>query len=214
MCFSAEASFTAGAILSAGGIVLLRKYPFDKRTLLALIPLIFGIQQISEGVLWLSLESGAYPSTWGDIAKNFFLFIAYMLWPVWSPLAFSVAETVLWRKMVMWVCLILGLIIAITNIYLASTQNWTATIVEHSINYGPSHILKKILYAFVVIVPYIVSSIPKAWISGIAIGIAFVIADCVYNYAQASVWCFEAAIISIGLYFTLKQTEKRTEERT
>jgi hypothetical protein len=40
---------------------------------------------------------------------------------------------------------------------------------------------------------------------GILIAAAFIIANAVYYYAFASVWCFFAAIICLGLIFTLRK---------
>ena len=57
MCFSATASFTAGTALSAVGGLTLRKSRGKAELPLALVPLIFGIQQLSEGVLWVSLRN-------------------------------------------------------------------------------------------------------------------------------------------------------------
>jgi hypothetical protein len=53
MCFSAEASFAAGGLLIAGGVVSTVKLkPARKSLALASIPIIFGIHQLSEGVVW------------------------------------------------------------------------------------------------------------------------------------------------------------------
>ena len=55
MCFSATASFTAGAALTAVGGLTVHKSHGQIELPLALVPLLFGIQQLTEGVLWLSL---------------------------------------------------------------------------------------------------------------------------------------------------------------
>lgn len=49
MCFSATASFTAGTALVGVGSVTLRKSHGRRELRLALIPALFGIQQLSEG---------------------------------------------------------------------------------------------------------------------------------------------------------------------
>ena len=55
MCFSANASFIAGATISAIGVVTLKKVKAPSQIVFASIPLIFGVQQLSEGVLWLTI---------------------------------------------------------------------------------------------------------------------------------------------------------------
>ena len=52
MCFSATASFTAGTALIAVGGVSLRRSRGKAELPLALVPLLFGVQQLSEGLLW------------------------------------------------------------------------------------------------------------------------------------------------------------------
>lgn len=51
MCFSAPVSFSAGAVLlGLGSAKRPRELPF------AAIPLLFAIQQLSEGVIWLTFS--------------------------------------------------------------------------------------------------------------------------------------------------------------
>ena len=56
MCFSAEVSFTAAAILlPAGAAAVLRAYQTDRRYVpIAALPLLFGVQQALEGAVWTS----------------------------------------------------------------------------------------------------------------------------------------------------------------
>ena len=51
MCFSAPASFIAGTALSAIGLVALRNTRKRTEVPFAMIPLLFGIQQLIEGVI-------------------------------------------------------------------------------------------------------------------------------------------------------------------
>lgn len=55
MCFSAGASFGASAILVVIGVASLRKVQTRAHLPFAAIPLLFGIKQAFEGVLWLML---------------------------------------------------------------------------------------------------------------------------------------------------------------
>ena len=83
MCFSATASFTAGAVLVPAGIYCmtasLRKRP--NTILLAAVPLAFGLQQLSEGVVWRALEHD--DATLVRQASLAFLFFALAFWPFW-----------------------------------------------------------------------------------------------------------------------------------
>ncbi len=211
MCFSAESSFISGTILTIAGIILIKKFKFTRALLLAMIPLFFGIQQLAEGWLWHAFEHHQYPDASSLLSQRIFLFFAYMFWPVWMPLAFALVEKVLWRKIVMFVLMILGIgyFFELGYSYLI-TGDIEARIVDHSIDYGENSLAYRILYAAIAFIPFLLSSIPKMWILGILNIIAFIIADISYNYAFTSVWCFAVAIITIGLLILLKLEQVET----
>lgn len=214
MCFSPEASFTAGAVLTIAGIVLTNKFHDSKLILLALIPLFFGLQQLSEGVVWVALRNGWYPDVYSLAAQDTYLFFADMLWPVWLPLAFGIVEKVLWRKIVFGILLLLGIAFALKiadiSIVYGTGQ---ATVINHSINYGESPSPYRIVYAIITLLPFLLTSIPKMWILGIVYLVAFTIAEISYTYAFVSIWCFVAAIITIGLFVLLYKNADALQQK-
>ena len=60
MCFSAEASFAGRIIISAIGVATVTKVHKSSQIVFASIPLFFGVQQMVEGTLWLTIPSPAY----------------------------------------------------------------------------------------------------------------------------------------------------------
>jgi hypothetical protein len=60
MCFSAEASFAGGIIITSIGVATITKVHKPSQLLFASIPLFFGIQQIVEGILWLTIPDPEY----------------------------------------------------------------------------------------------------------------------------------------------------------
>ena len=72
MCFSAATSFTAGTLLSVLGAVSLRHAQTRFEIPFAAIPLLFGMQQISEGVVWVA--QGKELSDINFYATQFFSF--------------------------------------------------------------------------------------------------------------------------------------------
>lgn len=86
MCFSANASFTAGTVLTVIGAISVRKVRVPSQIFFASIPIIFAIQQFSEGFLWLSLTKPAFAEL--KVSMTFiFLFFAQIVWPFWVPFA-------------------------------------------------------------------------------------------------------------------------------
>ena len=56
MCFSATASFTAGTALVVVGTIAVRQVRRRSELPFALIPALFGIQQLIEGALWMTFS--------------------------------------------------------------------------------------------------------------------------------------------------------------
>ena len=50
MCFSTEASFISGAVLSIIGIATIKKAQTPAQIIFAVIPLLFAVQQIAEAL--------------------------------------------------------------------------------------------------------------------------------------------------------------------
>lgn len=206
MCFSAEASFTAAALLGMGGGLLIKNCWQDKKLLfLSCIPLFFALQQLSEGILWLAFDQNLYGVPWSLTAQYIFMFFAYLFWPAWIPFAYLFAEKVEWRRYVQGTALVLGMLLYCYGAFtFFASPPIRAQVVENSIFYVAGGTLPKALYLTVVLLPIFVSSLPRMWIIGTLTAICFVIADYLYAYKFASVWCFFSAIVFAGLYFVLK----------
>ncbi|PKR79803.1 hypothetical protein CW751_13310 [Brumimicrobium salinarum] len=84
MCFSAEASFIAGGALTVIGAATIKKTTQKSQLWFASIPLVFGVQQISEGILWLTLPHPEMIYT-QRIATYIFIFFAQVIWPFIVP---------------------------------------------------------------------------------------------------------------------------------
>jgi hypothetical protein len=80
MCFSPQASFAGGVIISAIGVITLNKGHKPSQIVIGTIPLFFGIQGIVEGTLWLTLPFFDYIVV-QKISTYTFLLMAQVLWP-------------------------------------------------------------------------------------------------------------------------------------
>ena len=92
MCFGPVASFTSGALLTAAGTVTIKTTRSKKELLFAAFPLVFGVQQIIEGFIWMAVFEGGPLHQWLKPLSALFLFFAYIFWPVFSPLAIYLLE--------------------------------------------------------------------------------------------------------------------------
>ena len=111
MCFSAEASFAASAVLGAGGIWTLSLAPSPAERPLARIPLLFSVQQFAEGVVWVGVANDE--RALALVFSYAFAFFALFLWPVYIPLASLRAEPSAGRRRIQEALCVVGLCAAV-----------------------------------------------------------------------------------------------------
>lgn len=210
MCFSAEASFTAAAVLTVVslGLIMMRK-PKNLR-LLALTPLLFALQQASEGGLALLLPTAAH-SELAIFFQYFFLFFAFLIWPVWLPFSIFVAERVPMRKKILAVPLIAGVAFVIFVLTYLPENRMTVEIVGHSIQYGMQRSFEfndwivKGAYGFIVLAPNFISSLKGIKGFGVLVILSWIFTAIFFAATFTSTWCFFSAILSIYLGFVIKE---------
>lgn len=200
MCFSAQASFTASAVLAIIGTLNLPQVTAKRQWLLAAIPFFFTIQQATEGVLWMTLGvEGANP-TLRDLALYIYLFFAIFFWPICIPLSIYLAETVSWRKNVIGIFVLGGIATTLVNIYYAWGQTPQVAVTDHSINYIGWLPDQRFTYGAVVVLPTFFSSLKNMWQFGVLTALGAVITNYFFLVTYVSVWCFFCALISLLLY--------------
>ena len=88
MCFSANTSFTTSAIIfSAGTYATFTAIRFNRHYIpLALVPILFSIQQVSEGFVWITMGTSHVNLLHSSILT--YLFFAFLLWPAYLFLLF------------------------------------------------------------------------------------------------------------------------------
>ena len=90
MCFSATASFSAGAVLLGFGALTLKSARRPRELPFAAIPLLFAIQQLSEGVIWLTFRYEA--PLLNAVMTHLYSFFSHVLWPIYVPVAVLLIE--------------------------------------------------------------------------------------------------------------------------
>lgn len=205
MCFSEEASFIAAGVLTTAAAGCFSKVKGDKSLYpLAAIPLFFAMQQFSEGVQWLWVKNIAGTLTLDTLARQLFLFIATVLWPVWIPFSFLCAEKVPERKKILLGLLALGSLVALYDAYKLFFFPTHTEIVYRSIQYHIDLPLSEVwIYGVAVLSPWFVSSLPRARIVGGIFTAAAFITGYVYFGVFISLWCFFSALVSSGLFYML-----------
>lgn len=212
MCFGPVASFTSGAILTAAGTVTLKTASSrsKKALLLAAFPLIFGIQQIIEGIVWMGVNNGPLVN-WRKPAAAAFLFFAYLVWPIASPIAIYLLETKKRNKLILSAAILMGIGSAVYLLWFVSTYDFKVEVIKHSIQYHVQKFTPLIgaLYLGSTYGAYLCSSHRGIRILGVLNIIFAAFARAYYRKTFDSVWCFYAALLSIGIFFFLRSLPKK-----
>lgn len=199
MCFSAQASFGASAVLGVMGVYALRKAKLQER-FLAMVPLLFAIQQACEGIVWITYANPSYDLITA-MATYGFCFFAYFFWPVWIPITVLKMETNSQKKPLLQFLLGLGIVVASVLIISTLAKGIQTTVSCSHIDYdiflpGIVGTIGAFFYCIATIIPLFISSKKGLPLFGF-LTLASVGITCIfYNAYFTSVWCFFAALLS------------------
>ncbi len=217
MCFSAPASFSASGIIGLiGGRTIGKSNPADK--LLAIIPLLFAIQQSVEGIIWLGFSIPQFEA-YRQIATSIFLIFAWAIWPAYMPFAIASVEKDERRASILKSLRIPGVIAGIGAIFPIFLSNPTPQIIDFHIDYTTQSELYNqyviqsynALYLLCTVVPMFISSRKGMTGYGLANIFGLIIAGIFYQSSVPSTWCFFSALFSILIYRIIAQGPQSTE---
>ncbi len=209
MCFSAQASFAASAILLLVGVRSVSQVKSPRQLMFASTPLLFSMQQLSEGILWLTLANST-SSILSTIMIYNFLFFALIIWPIWIPSALFLVEKNKFSQKILSIFTIIGGSIALYFLYSLVTQGSSAQIIKNHISYNfYKSFFHRGIMAFIYCIPtvgsFFIASMPILKFFGIALLTSIAITVVFWKFCFTSVWCFFAALLSILTIIALKQ---------
>ena len=201
MCFSAKASFTAGVVLLAIGTVTLKAVRRKQGLAFAAIPMLFALQQFTEGILWLTFEHEAplvnTAMTYG------YTFFSHVLWPVYVPIAVWLIEPNQQRRRTLAAFVAGGVAVGLYLLYLMVKFPVISRPASHHIEYVMPHFFAAMtmtLYFMSTGVSLIFSTYPTVKFFGVLALLSFVVAYAFYATWFISVWCFFAGLMSAVVY--------------
>jgi hypothetical protein len=207
MCYSLEASVTAGLGLGLAGYGMVSKaLRHDRRMLLfAAFPLVFSAHQFIEAVVWLTRNDPVA----GQPFRYLYTLIAFTMWPVLTPFAAAYAESNLERKRLWLTMGGVGFILAAYLIAkLAGADGIDLSVYRHSLAYDPLFerppLLADFLYLVLTVTPLIFSERRAINVFGVAVLATFFVALAANRPAWYSVWCLAAAVFSLVIAFAIE----------
>lgn len=215
MCYSATASFISSAVIGAIGLMsTFKAYRINRSyLLLALVPLFFAIQQASEGWVWLDLA--AHSVVEASSSVYFYLFFAFFFWPVYMPLAVSVAETNAARSHFIFKLVYLGFLLGL-GMYgplVTGLVKVHATVSFHSVLYETYELpwlayTYGVFYAITGIFPFLLATRLAFKVVGMIILGSMILSHLYFYYAFTSIWCYFVAIISLAIWVVIEPAKR------
>lgn len=219
MCFSATTSLAAGTILCATGAVALKKAKTPPLKLFALTPLFFGVQQLSEAVVWFALNNptNEWAASSLSAAVYSFLFFAWVLWPCFIPLFMLRLEKDVQRKKVLKYLLGIGIIVSSILIYVLINYEVWAVIENYHIRYdrnitSPYLWIFGIFYILPTVFSNFVSSVKWMGWLGVLNLLSYAISKVAFSGYIISVWCFFGAISSLLVLAIIVEAQRERED--
>ena len=212
MCFSASASFTAGIPLLIVGLITIGRVRNRTELLYALIPMLFAIQQLIEGALWLTFPAKA--PLLNMVLTYAYSIFSHVIWPMYIPVAVLLLESTAWRRKVLFAIALVGTFIGLYLLYYLVRFPIVAEVKGHHIVYISPHfhaLHAMGLYLLGTCISSLFSSHRMVKLFGAAAFLSFMIAYAIYATWFISVWCFFAAILSwiVLLYFPSRRVTNK-----
>ena len=204
--------FSAGAALLVVGAITVRHVRVRAELPFALIPALFGVQQLLEGVLWLTFP-GKAPQLSIMLTHVYSLF-SHVLWPIYVPIAVLLLEPIRWRRRLLTALAIAGAAAGLYLLYFLVTEPIVAQVTEGHIAYISPH-----FYVGAVLTMYVLATCASALVSsrsmvrwfGVATAVSLIAASAAYAAWFISVWCFFAAVMSVTVLLHFVRRDRGAE---
>ena len=205
MCFSATASFSAGVLLLGLGALTLKSARHPRQLPLAAIPMLFAIQQLSEGVIWLTFRYEAPPLN--AVMTHVYSFFSHVLWPIYVPVAVLLIEPPGRRRRALFVFVATGLAVGAYLLYFLVAFPVVSRPTGRHIEYLSPHFFAATtmtLYLLSTTVSPMLSTHRMVKVFGVLALLSFSAAYYFYATWFISVWCFFAALLSVTVFLHLR----------
>ena len=210
MCFSATASFSAGTVLLGLGTLTLKSAGRPRELVFAAIPLLFAVQQLTEGVIWLTFRYDA-PQI-NRAMTQVYAFFSHVLWPAWIPLAVLLMEAPGTRHRVLLTFVGAGAAVGAYLLYVLVAFPAVSRPTGQHIEYLSPHFFAAevmTLYLLATTVSPLLSTHGVVKVFGALSLLSFGAAYYFYTTWFISVWCFFAAILSSTIlsHFAMRRAQ-------
>lgn len=212
MCFSTTASFSAGILLLGIGTLTLRSATRPRQWPFAAIPLLFAVQQLSEGVIWLTFSADT--PLINTVMTYVYSFFSHVLWPVYLPVAVLMIEPPGGRRRALTTLIVAGSAVGFYLLYVLVAYPVVSRPTGQHVEYDSPHFFAMevmLLYLVSTTISPLLSSLRGVRVFGALALLSFGAAYYFYATWFISVWCFFAALLSFVIYFHFTRPKARSQ---
>lgn len=196
------ANFTLAGMLLIIGVLTLNKVSQPNEWVFATLPLLFGLHQFDQGIVWLGLYHFVGPLTL-QVAATLFVFYAQAMLPFWVPLAVWLLERQGPKKRFLGALVLIGALLA-AYVGWGLAYRPTHVYVHNSSlvydNPATQHLWIAALYILTTCGSLILSRSVSiqifGWLNLAGLTLVYIVA----HYSFTALWCLYAALVSVLLY--------------
>jgi hypothetical protein len=206
MCFSAQADAVAGIAVVAIGLDSCRHVRHPKERLLGALPLVLGAHQLMEVFVWWDLQ-GHVSHAVGRFAMWAYLLVAFVVLPVYVPLAVVLIEPTQQRRRQMAPFLALGGLVSVALFTTMVRGPINAMLRPWHLSYGIglNHaVFVVMLYVTAICGPLLFSGYRHVAIFGVGNLVVVVTLAVLTADGFASLWCVYAAVSAAAIALHLR----------
>ena len=213
MCFSPQGDLAGGVLVTVIGVDAWRHLRGrSSHLLLAAVPVVLGLHQLDESLVWWSLQGDVSHSV-GRVATWIYLVVALVVLPLMVPVAIMRLEPTRRRRWSIAPFVVLGLGVAVTYLVAMLSGPVRAAPGSYHVAYSidlPAGILLVGLYVVATCGPLLLSGYRHVVVFGVANLVAVVILARLTADGFASLWCLYAAVASgaISLHMRLAKDHR------
>jgi hypothetical protein len=216
VCFSPDADAVVGGIVVVIGADALRHVREPKQILLASLPLLFGLHQLDEALVWWGLQ-GRISESVGRVGTWVYVLFALAALPVLVPLAVWAVERSPARRRLIAVFSVLGIAVGISLGVSLFRGSVNAAIDGRHIAYDVSALHQGRELTALYVVAACGALLACSYRDIAALGLLNLVAVPVLMWLTVSgfisLWCFWAALVSVVIDFHLRRTTRRSPLR-
>jgi hypothetical protein len=212
MCFSPEVDVAVGLVISAVAVEALRNVRSKKILPLALLPLLFATHSFASALTWCGFD-GSVSAEIAEGAKWYFMVVAFVVLPMFVPLAVAAVETDRRRLVALGSVSVLGWIAGIDYLMGIMNGEGTATACSLYIDYNVSGVneYSGILYLIATCGSVLLSSHRTIALWGMSNLLVVVFLGFWNRQGLPSIWCLWAAATSFVIAVFVRQYRKAHE---